>query len=183
VTTSGGLVNTGYALDSQPNNHALPAGDNGDFSNPADTDKTQRETQTIPATVAEKWSVTGAYFTLRLGPQVTLPITENFSANFSGGPALVYVGTTFSVDQTITPPTGSPLESTGTHSYNTVLPAYFADANVEYSLTDTTGLFLGAVLQGSRSYNQSIVAPDANYTTKVDFGSQEGVNMGIDFKF
>lgn len=184
VTTSGGSVNTGYALDSQPNNRGLVNGDPGDNNNPGGSeDQTQRDLTTSPAEVAEQWNVTGAYFTFRLGPQFTLPLTENFSANVSGGPALVYVGTTFSVDQTVTPPTGSPIESTATHSYNTVLPAYFANANIEYSLTDTTGLFVGAAFQASRSYNQSIVAPDADYTTRVDFGSQEGVNMGIDFKF
>jgi hypothetical protein len=114
---------------------------------------------------------------------MTVPITEKFSASVSGGPALVYVGTKFSVNQTLTPPTGSPITSTVSDDYNTVLPAYFADADIEYTLTDTTNLYLGAVFQSCMSYNQSIRSPDGNYTDKVDFGNQEGVRGGISFKF
>jgi hypothetical protein len=136
-----------------------------------------------PAEVTEKWNITGAYFTLRAGAQITMPITEKFSANVSGGPALVYVGTTFSVNQTLTPPTGNPITTTVSDDYSTVLPAYFADANVEYALTDTTGLYLGAVFQSTTSYNQAIHSLNGNYANKVDFGNQEGVRGGISFKF
>jgi hypothetical protein len=150
-------------------------------SNPVPGDSTT--SQPVPTLVTEKWNIDGAYYTLRAGAQVTVPITDKFSASVSGGPALVYVGTTFSVDQTLTPPTGSPITSIVTDTYNTVLPAYFADADVEYSFTDTTGLYLGAVFQSSTSYNQSIHDPSGNYTNRVDFGNQEGVRGGVSFKF
>jgi len=133
--------------------------------------------------ITENANVNGAYFTLRLGAEIDLPITDKFSASVSGGPALVYAGTTFSVDQTVTPPTGNPITSTVSDTFNTVLPAYFANANVEYDLTDTTGLYLGAVFQSTTGYNQSINNPNGNYTTKIDFGNQEGVRMGVSFKF
>jgi hypothetical protein len=136
-----------------------------------------------PTTVTLQSNIIGAYYTLRFGPQMTVPITEKFSASVSGGPALVYVGTKFSVNQTLTPPTGSPITSTVSDDYNTVLPAYFADADIEYTLTDTTDLYLGAVFQSTTGYDQSIHSPDGNYTAKVDFGNQEGVRGGISFKF
>jgi hypothetical protein len=138
---------------------------------------------TAPAEVTEQWNINGAYFTLRAGPEITIPITEKFSASVSGGPALVYVGTTFSVNQTLTPPTGSPITSTVSEDFNTVLPAYFANANIEYTLTDTTGLYLGAVFQSTTGYTQTINSQDGNYTNKLDFGTQEGVRAGISFKF
>jgi hypothetical protein len=133
--------------------------------------------------VTEKWNINGAYFTLRGGAEMIVPITEKFSATVSGGPALVYVGTTFSVDQTITPPTGSPITSTVSDDYSTVLPAYFADADIDYSFTDTTDLYLGAAFQSSTGYNQAIHSPNGNYTNRLDFGNQEGVRGGISFKF
>ncbi|HXA80897.1 MAG TPA: hypothetical protein VNV14_06480, partial [Opitutaceae bacterium] len=136
-----------------------------------------------PTLVSEKWNINGAYFTLRGGAEMIVPITEKFSASMSGGPALVYVGTTFSVDQTITPPTGSPITSTVSDQYSTVLPAYFADANIDYSFTDTTDVYLGAVFQSTTGYNQAIHEPNGNYTDRIDFGNQEGVRGGISFKF
>ncbi len=163
--TAGNTVNDTTLLGNQPNSSSTSTQTNNDTE------------------VSEHWSITGAYFTLRAGAQMTVPITEKFSASVSGGPALVYVGTTFSVDQTINPPTGTPVTSTVSEDYNTVLPAYFADADLQYSLTDTTGLYLGAVFQSSTSYNQAIRSPDGNYATKINFGNQEGVRGGISFKF
>jgi hypothetical protein len=136
-----------------------------------------------PTTITEQWNINGAYFTLRAGAEMIVPITQKFSASVSGGPALIYVGTTFSVDQTLTPPTGNPITSTVSNDYSTVLPAYFADADIEYTLTENTGLYLGAVFQSTTSYNQAIHVPDGNYTNKVDFGNQEGLRGGISFKF
>jgi hypothetical protein len=138
---------------------------------------------TTPTQITEKWTILGAYYTMRFGAQMTVPITEKFNAIVSGGPALVYVGTKFRVDQTITPPTGNPISSEVSEDYNTVLPAYFADASIEYTFTDTTGVYLGAVFQSSTGYNQTINEPDGNFTDKVEFGNQEGLRGGISFKF
>ncbi|HWZ94433.1 MAG TPA: hypothetical protein VNW30_04495 [Opitutaceae bacterium] len=139
--------------------------------------------QPAPTLVTEKWNINGAYFTMRAGAEMIVPITEKLSASVSGGPALVYVGTTFSVNQTLTPPTGSPITSTVSDDYNTVLPAYFADADIQYSFTDTTDLYLGAVFQSTTGYNQAIHSPNGNYTDKLEFGNQEGMRGGISFKF
>jgi hypothetical protein len=138
---------------------------------------------TAPTQVTVQSNIVGGYYTLRFGPQMTVPITEKFSASVSGGPALVYVGTKFTVNQTIIPPTGNPVTGTVSDDYNTVLPAYFAEANIEYTLTDTTGVYLGAVFQSTTSYSQSISSPDGNFTSKVNFGNQEGMRAGINFKF
>ncbi|MGA3007533.1 MAG: hypothetical protein ABSE59_06540 [Opitutaceae bacterium] len=147
-------------------------------SEPATSSTNTQETQ-----ATDQWTINGAYFTLRAGPQMTVPFTKNFSASVSGGPALLYVGTTFTVNQTLTPPTGSSITSTVSDDYYTVLPACFADADLEYSLTETTGLYLGAIFQSSTGYNQSIHSLDGNYTNRVEFGNEEGVRGGINFKF
>jgi hypothetical protein len=148
------------------------------------TNPTPASSTTTNATqVTEKWNVNGAYFTLRGGAEMIVPITEKFSATVSGGPALVYVGTTFSVDQTLTTPTSTPITSTVSDNFNTVLPAYFADANIEYSFNDVTGVYLGAVFQSTTGYNQDIHSPNGNYTNRLDFGNQEGMRGGISFKF
>ncbi|HTB79643.1 MAG TPA: hypothetical protein VK717_02020 [Opitutaceae bacterium] len=134
------------------------------------------------AEVTDKWRVRGAYFTMRAGPKITVPITERFHASVSAGPALLYVGTTLSVTQTIDSPSVST-SNVITDGYSTVLPAYFADADLEYWLSDRAGFYAGAVFQSSTSYDQSIHSGDGSYTSKIDLSNEQGVRMGVNFKF
>jgi hypothetical protein len=145
-------------------------------------DSSTTSTQQTSTQVTDKWRIRGAYFTMRAGPKITVPITEKFHVSMSGGPALLYVGTTFSVTQTINSPSVSTSDVI-TDGYSTVLPAYFADANLEYWVSDRAGFYAGAVFQSSTSYNQSIHSGDGNYTSKIDLTNEQGVRMGLNFKF
>jgi hypothetical protein len=65
-----------------------------------------------------------------------------------------------------------------------LVPAYYADATVQYDLTDRTGFYLGGVYQNGGSYLQTAGSPhDGTYTTKVDFSNQNGLRTGVTFKF
>ncbi|HTQ31441.1 MAG TPA: hypothetical protein VMI53_09545 [Opitutaceae bacterium] len=133
--------------------------------------------------VTDQWHIKGAYFTFRAGPKIIVPFTDKFHVSVSTGPALIYAGTTFSVVQTINTPSVNTT-STVSDGYSTVLPAYFADADVEYYLTDRTGFYAGAIFQTSTSYDQSIQSENGAFHTKIDFSDgEEGVRMGVNFKF
>lgn len=131
------------------------------------------------------WKLRGTYVTFRAGPTLTVPITPRFNATISAGALLVYVGTTYSVEQVFQPETGDYIEQGISDGASRVLPGYFADANLQYTLTETAGFYVGAVYQSSGSYEQKIESSDklSSYTTKVNFNSLEGLRAGVLFKF
>jgi hypothetical protein len=51
-------------------------------------------------------------------------------------------------------------------------------------MTETSGFYLGGIYEGAGSYTQSIQSgPSSNYTTKIDFESEEGVKAGMTVRF
>jgi len=174
VDASNQTADNSTLLDTQPNQNTDP-------NNP----NPSRQTSTAHTTgeVTDQWHVKGAYFTIRAGPKITVPMfADKLQISVSAGPALVYAGTTFSVVQTINTPSVNS-STTVSDGYSTLLPAYFADADVEYWLTERTGFYAGAVFQASTSYGQSIASPNGAFHTNIDFGNEEGMRAGMDFKF
>jgi hypothetical protein len=125
----------------------------------------------------------GAYYTFRFGPSATIPITNHLRLSLSAGAALVYAGTTYTVEQDFQPATGPLITETDSTNKNTLLPGYYADANVEYWLTERAGLYLGAVYQNSGNFVQTINTADATYSTKIDLTSLQGFRMGMNLRF
>lgn len=147
------------------------------------TDPLTRTTSTSSGTATNNWNLKGAYFTLRAGPSLIVPISEHFRASFSAGAALVYAGTTYSVQQNFQPETGSEISSTVESTYSKLLPGYYADASMEYWLTERAGFYVGAIFQSSGDYEQSIATESANYSTRVDLSSLQGFRMGMNIRF
>lgn len=144
-----------------------------------------RETTTTTdlSSVVDNWELKGAYYTFRVGPQIMIPITKRFSATFSLGAALVYAGTTYTVVQTFTPAIGPDITTTDTDNAYKLRPGYYADASLQYSLTDKAGLFAGAVFQSAGSYTQALDSATAHYATKVDLSNQNGLRAGMAIRF
>jgi len=138
---------------------------------------------TDTTSVINSWKIKGAYFTFRAGPTLLLPLTSHLRASVSVGAALVYAGTTYTVRQQFTPATGDAINFTESDSANHFLPGYYADANVEYWLTDTAGFYAGAVYQNTGDFKQEVKTDTADFTTKVDMSSLAGLRAGINFKF
>lgn len=135
--------------------------------------------------IGTRWRLRGAYVSFRAGPTLTVPITSKLSANFSAGGVLMYVGTSYDVELTFKPQTGDMMEYTVSDGASTVLPGFYADATLQYTMTENSGMYLGAVAQATQEYNQTISSVDKNseYKAKVDFGNMEGVKAGFLFKF
>ena len=150
------------------------------------TSSPQSRTTTVTTdstSVTNSWKLRGAYYTFRAGPTVFLPITSHLRASLSVGAALVYSGTTYSVTQSLKTPLGDPIpeamESTSVH----FLPGYYADANLEYSLSETAGFYAGAVYQSTGSFTQEVKTDTADFFSKVDLSSLSGLRAGMNIRF
>lgn len=135
------------------------------------------------ASVANRWKVKGAYYTFRAGPTVTLPVTSRLKATVSVGAAVVYSGTSYTVTQTFTPASGAEISDTNTSNAYKLLPGYYADATVQFDLTERTGFYAGAILQSAGSYTQNVDSTNANYSTKIDLANQHGIRAGMSYRF
>lgn len=150
-----------------------------------------RTTTTVVDTtsVRDLWKLKGAYYTFRAGPALWVPITARFRASVSAGPTLIYAGSTYSVTQTYQPLTGAAITDTSTDTANHLLPGYFADASLEFDLTDRAGFFAGMVFQSAGSYLQTLnttsttTATAEHYATNVNFGNQNGLRAGMTIRF
>lgn len=141
-------------------------------------------TSTIDAaSVANRWQVKGAYYTFRAGPTVTLPMFNRLKATVSVGAAMVYSGTTYTVTQTFTPASGAEITDTSFSNAYKLMPGYYADATVQFDLTERTGFYAGAILQSAGSYSQTVDSANANYSTKIDLANQRGIRAGLSYRF
>jgi hypothetical protein len=133
--------------------------------------------------VNDKWKVKGAYYTFRAGPEISIPITARLRLEFSAGPALVYAGTNYTVTQTFTPDIGADIVETVSNSAYKLRPGYYADASLQFDLTEKAGFFAGAVYQSASSYTQDLSTTTSHYATKVDLSNQNGLRAGMSVRF
>jgi hypothetical protein len=140
-------------------------------------------TSTSDAAVTNHWHLKGAYFTMRAGPSITLPFSEHFRASVSAGAAFIYAGTTYTVQQNFQPETGNEITSTAESTRSTLLPGYYADANIEFWLTERAGIYVGAVYQKAGDYTQTIDTDTAKYSTTVDLSTLSGFRAGMNIRF
>ena len=144
-----------------------------------------RTTETIidETTVSNRWRLRGAYFTLRAGPTVWIPITTRLKASVSVGAALIYSGTAYTVTQQIQPEFGDEItDSIQDESYK-LLPGYYFDASLQFEITERAGLFAGAVYQSAGSYQQVVEGEASRYETDIDFSNQSGLRAGMSIRF
>ena len=140
-------------------------------------------TTTDTTSVSNHWKLKGAYFTFRAGPTVWVPITSRFRASFSLGLALVYAGTNYTVTESFTPEIGSEITETNSSAASKFLPGYYADATLQFDLTERAGFYAGAIFQSAGSYDQELVSDNAHYSTKVDLANQNGLRAGMTIRF
>jgi hypothetical protein len=156
-----------------------------------------RSTSTVATNnaVTNIYNIEGAYYTFRAGPTLSLPFWSRFKLSLSAGPALLYAGTSFAVEEYLLPPTGDPVVETIAKSNSHLLIGYYADLSLQYNLTDTAGFYLSALYEGAGSYNQSVGSADvtynevpqpagqSSYSTRINFDNQSGVRAGMTVKF
>ncbi|NCV88273.1 MAG: hypothetical protein EBW14_20965, partial [Oxalobacteraceae bacterium] len=125
-------------------------------------------TATDESSVSNRWKLKGAFYTFRAGPTLQFSFTSRLKASVGLGAAVVYSGSSYSVTQTLTPSAGAEItESASSEAYK-LLPGYFADATLQFDLTERTGFYAGAVVQSAGSYTQAVDTENAHYSTKID---------------
>ncbi len=138
---------------------------------------------TNDTSVTNRWKLKGAYYTMRVGPTLLFAITNRLKASVSVGAAVVYSGASYTVTQTFQPELGAEISETVTNADYKLLPGYYADATVQFDLTERAGFYAGAIFQSAGSYTQSVENSSATYATKIDLSNQNGVRAGMSIRF
>ena len=133
--------------------------------------------------VTNHWRVHGSYFTFRAGPTVFVPFTTRFRATLSLGAAVAYAGSTYSVVQAFSPDTGAEISDTSTNTTSRLLPGYFADASLQFDLTERAGFYAGAVFQSTGAYTQNVNTTASQYSSRIDLANQSGMRAGMTIRF
>ena len=129
------------------------------------------------------WKLKGAYYTFRAGPELEFPFTTRFRLSMSAGLALVYAGTNYTVTESFTPEIGEVITETDTEDVNKLLPGFYADASLEFDLTEKAGFFAGGIFQSAKGYTQSLNSTTSKYVSKIDLSNQSGFRAGMSIRF
>ena len=73
----------------------------------------------------------------------------------------------------------SPITYVDEKTRQVLLPAFYADADAEYWLTERSGLYLGATYQKSKSFDQNLGSESAT----VNLGTTSGLQSGFTLRF
>lgn len=135
-------------------------------------------------TTTNRYFIEGAYYTLRMGPTLMMPFGSHFNLNVSAGPAIIYAGSVMNVLEDLNIATGEDFTNLYTKQNSKILPGYYVDVNLQYQLTETAGFYMGGVYQGAGSYRQTVASGlGTSYSSRIDFGSQEGLKGGMTVRF
>jgi hypothetical protein len=100
--------------------------------------------------------------------------------SFGAGAALAYVGADYVASEEIDlDEVLSPVQTADLDHRNVVLPAFYADLDAEYWLTERTGFYLGGTFQKSKSFEQTA----GGRTATIDMGTASGLTTGITLRF
>lgn len=130
------------------------------------------------------WKIKGAYFTLKVGPEINAMLTRSLGVRASVGLAGSYVGTTYSASENFTvdgveTPIGTGGTGEQTASTKKFLPGYYANIDATWAINDRTGFFAGVSYDNLGDYSQTL----AGRTAKIDLSSTAGVRGGLSIKF
>jgi len=138
----------------------------------------------VATEITDHFKTSGAYFTFRGGPQLQYNFTDHLKAVVNVGAGLIYAGTNYTTSQVLQPPTGVEIVDVVSDGVSVFRLAAYADASLEYDVTDTTGFYLGAYYQDARGYTQHINdGLGSDYSTTVDLSNQQGFRTGMTYRF
>lgn len=132
------------------------------------------------ANVAGVWKVKGAYYVMKVGPEIRTNFAKDFGISASVGIAGAYVGTSYTAAESLTVAgIAEPLTSTDTNSSSKFMPGFYANLDALWQANDRTGFFAGASFEQFGDYTQSVGGRNA----KIDLGGTAGIRGGITIKF
>lgn len=132
------------------------------------------------ANVAGVWKVKGAYYVMKVGPEIRANFAKDFGISASIGLAGAYVGTNYSAFESLTVEgIAEPIVANETSSQNKFMPGYYANLDALWQANERTGFFAGVSYEQFSDYTQSV----GGRTAKIDLGGTAGIRGGITIKF
>lgn len=147
----------------------------------ADTPSSREQTTVAAgANVSGVWQIRGAYFVMKVGPQVQALLTKNIGLQAAAGFSGAYVGTTYkAVEKLNIDNVSAEISTTESADYSKFLPGYFANVDATWAVNDRTGFFAGASYEAFSDYSQTV----GGRTAVIDLGGQAGLRGGMSIKF
>lgn len=137
----------------------------------------QTSVQTIANAVTGRYWFDADLFGFRFGPYAEFPLGDKFSVSLNGGLALLLVQSKFSYEERVE---GYPnLSSAGDGKDSDLLVGGYINGRVQYFLSETVNLFVGAQWQEMSRYKQQLGGKEAC----VDVGGRVFFTAGIGFSF
>jgi hypothetical protein len=134
------------------------------------------------ALVDGEYELTGAYYSMRIGPQLRAHINDSFAVVASAGLLGAYVGTDYNVTETLDMGAydiNNPITITETAEHTELLLGYYAEVALEYWLTERTSIFLGAAYESIDDYMQAL----RGRTAFVQIGENLVLRVGLITRF
>ena len=160
------------------------AGDGREITIPLQQLTADRRITTVPngANIQGEWEVKGAYYSIRVGPEIRSHISEKLAFTAGAGFLGVYVGSDFSVTETLDLdgyPTFTTIQVNATENMTDLIAGFYAEATVEYWITQRTGFFIGATYESVDDFVQAF----GGRTASVLLGDATVVRFGIIHRF
>ncbi len=144
-----------------------------------DTPVQRTETATVGAAQIDGyWQIKGAYYLIRVGPQMRFRVSDRFAFNASAGFAGAYVGTTYRVEEVLNVGTIT-VRADEERDQSEFSSGFYGELTAEFWLTNRTGFFGGATYHSLGTYEQSLNGRTAN----IDLGKGAGFRLGIITRF
>ena len=140
-----------------------------------------RETSTPgAANVNGVWKISGAYYIMRVGPELRAMLTKDISINTSIGFSAAYAGSVYSATESFTV-TGvtDPISVSEDSVASKYFSGYYANMDAQWQLNDRAGVFAGVSYESIGNYSQSV----GGRTAKIDLSGTVGVRGGLSIKF
>ncbi len=134
------------------------------------------------AQVDGSYKVKGAYYSIRLGPEIRSHLTEKLAVTAGFGFVGAYVGSDFTVTETLDLgdyAIAAPITVTEANEYKDMIAGYYGELSVEYWFTPRTAFFFGGVYESIDDFVQSLGGRSA----VISVGNNLIVRVGIITRF
>lgn len=134
------------------------------------------------ATVLGDWDLKGAYYSIRLGPQLRSHVSDRFAVMVSAGMVGAYVGTDFTVTERLdlgTYNVAAPISITETGEHKDFIVGFYGEVAAEFWVTPRTAFFAGAAYEALDDYVQTV----GGRTASVELGKNTVIRIGLVTRF
>lgn len=145
---------------------------------------TDRTVVTTPggANVAGRWTLDGAYYSIRVGPELRGHLTEKIAFTAGAGLLGAFVGTDFNVVELLELEDYGlfqPVRFTANDRLSEMIFGYYAEVTAEYWITQRTGFFIGGLMESIDDFVHSV----GGRTASVSVGEAYVFRVGIIHRF